>query len=113
MDPKDWSGREVVAVTPDDAAILHDGGGALVCAALAGGRRREVIAQERADVWAWTPGGDLAVFDGGELAIFEGRGFTARARWRLERQRGQRIRCAPGLAVIGGEGLFCAYRMAW
>ena len=102
-----------IAVTPDDAAILHDGGGSLVCVALAGAKRRVVLGEGSAGVWAWTPGGELAVFDGGELSLLAKGDFAAGASWRLERQRGQRIRCAPGMAVIGGEGLFCAYRMAW
>lgn len=102
-----------LAVTPDDRAIVHDAGRSLVCVELATLRRTKVIAGLSGEVWDWTPAGELAVFDGVELHRRAAPQFRARGAVTLEPQHGQRLRCAPGLAVIGGAGLFCAYRMKW
>ena len=104
---------EQLALTPDDRALLHDAGRVLVAVELASQATTKVLARDHGAIWAWAPSGDLAVFDGLELHRRSPPKYRARGALALEPQRGQRLRCAPGLAVIGGAGLFCAYRMEW
>lgn len=104
---------EQLALTPDDRALLHDAGRVLVAVELASQATTKVLARDHGAIWAWAPSGDLAVFDGLELHRRSPPKYRARGTLALEPQRGQRLRCAPGLAVIGGAGLFCAYRMEW
>lgn len=102
-----------LAVTPDDRALLLDAGRALVCVDLASLVRTRVLAESSGAVWNWTPAGELAVFDGVTLNRRSAPQFRARGAMTLEAQRGQRLRCVPGLAIVGGAGLFCVYRMKW
>ncbi|MEZ4449005.1 MAG: hypothetical protein R3B09_05935 [Nannocystaceae bacterium] len=102
-----------IALTPDDRALLHDGGRRLTAIDLATEARTPVLTDHDGAIWEWTPGGELAVFDGQALHRRAPPSFAATPDLPLEPQWPQRIRCAPGVAVIGGAGLFCAYRMNW